>query len=66
MTRFSVPDMSCGHCSATIEQAIRSADPAADVTFDLQSRIVSVTSGLAADTLANAIRSAGYEPSLQA
>lgn len=61
MTRFDVPDMSCGHCTAAITKAIGAADPAARVDCDLDARIVAVDSKLGADTLARIIRDAGYE-----
>ena len=32
MRSFKVPDMSCGHCTATIEKAIKAIDPTASVT----------------------------------
>lgn len=60
MTRFDVPDMSCGHCRATIEKAIRSVDPLAEIDCDLHARIVGVKSALDADCLAMAMREAGY------
>lgn len=58
---FRVPDMSCGHCIATIEKAITSADPKASVTCDLDARRVRIESSLSGDQQASAIRSAGYE-----
>lgn len=61
MPRFSVPEMSCGHCTATIEKAVKSADPAALVNCDLQTRTVAVISAATVETLAAAMRQAGYE-----
>lgn len=61
MTRFHVPDMSCGHCTAAIEKAIRAADPAAGVSCDLDARIVEVESTLSEAAVSDAIRDAGYE-----
>lgn len=61
MTRYSVPEMSCGHCIATIERQIKSADSAAVVACDLSDRTVTVTSTLTADALLAAFREAGYE-----
>lgn len=62
MTRFNVPDMSCGHCTAAIEKAITAADPAAKVSCDLDTRTVAVESTLGEPALSDAIRDAGYEP----
>ncbi len=60
MTRFTVPDMSCGHCTAAIEKQIKSADSAAQVTCDLDDHSVSVTSTLDSAALIAAIKEAGY------
>lgn len=59
--KYSVPDMSCGHCTAAIEKSVKSADPAATVSCDLSSRTVEITSSLSTDALNRAFRSAGYE-----
>lgn len=61
MTRFDVPDMSCGHCTAAIGKAIDAVDPAASVDCDLTTRIVAVESAADPDMLLLAIREAGYE-----
>jgi len=61
MTRFDVPGMSCGHCTATIEKAIKAADSNAKVTCDTGTRKVDVESTLSEEALAEAIRNAGYE-----
>ncbi|MCA0871642.1 heavy-metal-associated domain-containing protein [Seohaeicola saemankumensis] len=60
MTRFTVPDMSCGHCTAAIEKEIKSADSAAQVACDLGDHSVSVTSTLDSAALIAAIKQAGY------
>ncbi len=59
--RFSVPEMSCGHCTAAIEKAVKAVDPAATVECDLESRVVSIGSALDAAAVRTAIREAGYE-----
>jgi copper chaperone len=64
--KFSVPKMSCGHCTSAIEKSIAAADPAAGVTCDLQSRNVTVTTGKSAADIAAAIKKAGYESELLA
>lgn len=60
MIRLSVPDMNCGHCSASIEKAIVTIDPHATVTFDLTARSVEVDSALDESALKAAIHDAGY------
>ncbi|SDI36308.1 heavy-metal-associated domain-containing protein [Aliiruegeria lutimaris] len=59
--KFNVPDMSCGHCTAAIEKAILEADSSANVTCDLDSRSVTIESGLQADAVAKLLLDAGYE-----
>jgi copper chaperone len=62
MTTFKVDDMSCGHCTASIEKAIHEVDPGAQVACDLGAREVKVEGALDAEAFAAAIREAGYEP----
>jgi len=38
MTTFHIPDMSCGHCKATVEKTIHTIDPAARIDFDMEAR----------------------------
>lgn len=61
MTNLHIPGMSCGHCTATIEKAIKAIDPAATVSCELSGRTVSIESALSAHALSDAIRGAGYE-----
>ncbi|MGY9048676.1 Heavy metal binding protein [Puniceibacterium antarcticum] len=61
MSRFNVPEMSCGHCTAAIEKAIKAIDPTATVSCDLGIRAVSVESFLSARAVTEAIRDAGYD-----
>jgi len=61
MTRFSVPEMSCGHCKATIEEALLDADGGADLSFDMEAREVSVDSVLDTAEIVETMKAAGYE-----
>ena len=58
--KFTVPDMSCGHCVATITKAIKALDAEAGVTVDLASRTVSVATAASAAAVSKALDSAGY------
>jgi copper chaperone len=60
MTRFRVPDMSCGHCEAAIEAAVRAVDPSAEIDVDLEGRTVNVDGDAAAESLLSAMAEAGY------
>ncbi|MBV7380222.1 heavy-metal-associated domain-containing protein [Maritimibacter dapengensis] len=62
MTRFSVPDMSCGHCKAKIEDAVLDADEGAVMEFDFEKREVEVDSTLDPVALEAAIKGAGFSP----
>lgn len=59
MITFKVDGMTCGHCKAAVERAVRSVDPGADVAVDLGEGTVAVTGG-DPKRLAEAIRSEGY------
>jgi len=58
--KFNVPDMSCGHCVATITKAVKALDPAADVTADLVGKTVTVETAAPAAAVARALDDAGY------
>lgn len=62
MLRYSVPDMSCGHCVASITEAIHAVDPNAQVACDLAAKTVEVQASASSEALAQAIRTAGYAP----
>ncbi|NCT82538.1 MAG: heavy-metal-associated domain-containing protein [Comamonadaceae bacterium] len=62
MHRFTLPDMSCGHCVAAITEALRAADAQARVEVDLAARTAEVDSALPRETLAAALTEAGYPP----
>lgn len=61
MPTFKVPEMTCGHCVATIEKAIKGVDAAAVVQADLKARTVAVTTALPAAGIAAALQEAGYD-----
>jgi copper chaperone len=58
--KFSVPDMTCGHCVATITRAVKALDPAAEVKADLPGKTVTVETGVPAAAVAQALDQAGY------
>lgn len=60
MMRFSVPDMTCGHCVAAVTKSIKALDAAADVKVDLASKTVTVESAAPAPAVAKALEHAGY------
>ena len=58
--KFNVPDMTCGHCVASITKAVKALDPAAEVRADLASKTVTVDSAVPPATVARALDEAGY------
>lgn len=62
MLEFTVRDMTCGHCAATITDAVKSVDPAGRCEIDVAARSVRVESALSAERIAAAISEAGYTP----
>ena len=62
MYRFTLPDMSCGHCVAAITEALKAADAQARVEIDREARTAEVNSTLPRETLAAALTEAGYPP----
>lgn len=60
MFRFHVPDMTCGHCVATITKAVQSVDLAAQVEADISRHEVNIHASIAEEVLAQAIKDAGY------
>jgi len=58
--KFNVPDMTCGHCVATITRAVKAVDPAAEVKADLAAKTVAVESAAPAAAMATALDQAGY------
>lgn len=62
MHRFTLPDMSCGHCVAAITAALKAADAQARVDIDLPAKTAQVDSALPRDALIAALAEAGYPP----
>jgi len=62
MTKFAVPDMTCGHCKAAIETALKEIDAGADIKVDLEAHTVTVASKASEDAMLAAIKEAGYSP----
>lgn len=54
---LSVPDMSCSHCKATVENALAAVGATARV--DLEAREIEVE-GLPSETALAALKAAGY------
>lgn len=62
MLEFTVQDMTCGHCVATITKAVQQLDAGARVDADVQSHLVRVAGAADPQAVEDAIRAAGYTP----
>ncbi|RUS58653.1 copper chaperone [Pseudorhodobacter sp. E13] len=60
MTTLSIPDMSCGHCKAAVETAIRKLDPGAQVQVDLTTRRAEITSSQTVPAMIAALAAVGF------
>jgi copper chaperone len=66
MISFAVPDMTCGHCVASITKAVQAADPGAVVQVSLAEHRVDIQPNqVQAEPLRLAIEAAGFTPQLQ-
>ena len=59
MTKLNVPEMSCGHCKAAIENAVAGVDADARISVDLENRTVSIESAIAEAALIDALKAGG-------
>lgn len=66
MYEYDIPDMSCGHCVATVTQAIKQADPDAVAEVDLIRRTATVSSKLDPQAIGAALDEAGYPATFKA
>lgn len=65
MITFSVPDMSCGGCASAVTKAVQKIDPEARVTPDLGAKKVAVESAASPETIAEALKKAGFPATRQ-
>jgi copper chaperone len=57
---FTVPDMACSACSATLTKAVQSVDATATVQTDVKTKQMSVDTQAAEADIRRAIADAGY------
>jgi copper chaperone len=60
MTTLSIPEMTCGHCKATVERTIAAQDAAAKVAVNLDTHTVAVQSTAPVAALIKALADEGY------
>ena len=59
--QFTVTGMTCGHCEASVQRAIKQLDSAAQVQIDRATNLVKVDSAQPREAIAAAIREEGYQ-----
>jgi len=57
---YSVPEISCGHCKATIEGAVQGLSDVNSVNVDIDAKTVTVDGG-DGDAIVTAIEDAGFD-----
>ncbi|QQO10062.1 heavy-metal-associated domain-containing protein [Breznakiella homolactica] len=59
---FKVPDMSCGHCKAHIEESFKNWGKAASYAVDLEAKTITVETDEPQASVIRVIRDEGYTP----
>jgi copper chaperone len=60
MTKFAVPEMSCPHCRASIEEALSRLDPDIALEIDLDARTVHVKTSASTALVLSVLSQAGF------
>lgn len=60
MTTLSIPDMTCGHCKASVESALAALGDAGSVTVDLSAKIATASGPAAPERLLRALDEIGF------
>jgi len=60
MTLLSVPDMSCGHCKASVTQALSALPGTQTISVDLTTRQVDVAGSAAPEAILAALNEIGF------
>lgn len=58
--KFSIPDMTCGHCKAVVERTIIDIDSDASVVVNLGSHTAEVETTAPAEAIIEALKTEGY------
>ena len=60
--QFQLDDMSCGGCARSVTQAVKTLDVEAQVSADLPTRRVEITTTAPREQVIAALREAGFPP----
>lgn len=64
MTTLSIPDMTCGHCKASVETALNALPDAGQVSVDLAAKTATTTGPATAAALLKALNEVGFPATL--
>ena len=64
MIELKVPDISCGHCAATIRKAVGGVDQGATCNVDLDAKRVSIGSAMPPSDFVEALEEVGFASTL--
>lgn len=59
---FTVPDMNCKHCQATVKKALEGVPGVTSVETSLDERLVMVNGDVDRETVEKKIKEAGFNP----
>ena len=59
--KFHIPDMSCGHCTSSIQSALTNAFDGTSVTCDLDSRMIEITNAPSAQQIIDVLDDIGFD-----
>ena len=62
MLELTIQSMTCGHCTSTVTQAVKSVDPEAEVNVDLATKKLRVETTAGREAVVGALTDAGYPP----
>ena len=62
MIELKIPAMSCGHCVQAVTEAVKAADPSAELDFDLPAKTVRVQTSAERQAVVAQLTEAGYAP----
>jgi copper chaperone len=60
VTTLSIPDMTCGHCKASVETTLSTLPDAGTVTVDLAARTATATGTASPESLIRALEAVGF------
>ena len=60
--KFRIETMTCGGCARSVTRAIQKLDPAAEVSIDVEGRLVEVRSQRPEGDVAQALEAVGFPP----